>query len=132
MHIISNQYCGGFMQSNSKIRRVSNLDKIIGANIRKIRQSKLVSQMALSEELDISFQQLQKYEKGVNRVSASKLFLISEYLKVPVSDFIYGSDLAGVSKPTKVSNNIEEFVKLFSSIPDKNKKAVLKTLISQI
>lgn len=70
--------------------RPTDIDKIIGSNLLKIRKAKGFSQTRLGKELDITFQQVQKYETGVNRISASMLFKISEAINVPILDFYKG------------------------------------------
>lgn len=68
------------------------LTKQIGQNIKVIRRDSRVSQMCLADLLGISYQQLQKYESGKNRVSAAKLYKMSIALDVPASAFFSGID----------------------------------------
>ena len=49
-----------------------------------------MSQMSMAEAVGLTFQQIQKYERGMNRVSASKLYEIAGFLKTPVSYFYEG------------------------------------------
>lgn len=63
------------------------IDAHVGACIRLRRKTLGMSQSVLSGHLGVSFQQLQKYEKGTNRVGASRLQKIAEALEVPVSFF---------------------------------------------
>ncbi|MDR0556100.1 MAG: helix-turn-helix domain-containing protein [Holosporaceae bacterium] len=70
-----------------KTRDGFEIDKTIGANLRRIRKSKSISQVKLGKEINVTYQQIQKYEKGFNKISSSKLFVIANYLKVPFSDF---------------------------------------------
>jgi transcriptional regulator with XRE-family HTH domain len=58
-------------------------DLYIGMRIRIARKEAGMTQSALAEHLELSFQQLQKYEKGTNRVSAARLFKIAKLLDVP-------------------------------------------------
>ena len=58
------------------------VDRLVGQRVRLIRIGLGMSQTALAERLDLTFQQVQKYEKGANRISASKLFEIADVLKV--------------------------------------------------
>ncbi len=60
----------------------AQMDCAIGSRIRSIRLLRGMSQMALAERLGITFQQVQKYEKGTNRVAASTLIIISGALQV--------------------------------------------------
>ncbi len=63
------------------------IDKHVGARIRERRKELQMSQEKLADHLVLTFQQVQKYERGANRVSASKLYEIGRALKVPVSFF---------------------------------------------
>ena len=66
------------------------VDIIVGQNIRNLRSNKKLSQSALAEEIGVTFQQVQKYEKGTNRVSASKLVAIAMALDVGVETLFSG------------------------------------------
>jgi DNA-binding XRE family transcriptional regulator len=61
------------------------IDKYIGARMRERRNALGISQADLAHTLDVSFQQIQKYEKGINRVSAARLFAICKALNVSLS-----------------------------------------------
>jgi transcriptional regulator with XRE-family HTH domain len=73
------------------------VDKYVGSRVRMRRIMLGMSQEKLGEALGLTFQQIQKYEKGTNRVGASRLQQISEILQVPVSFLFDGgpSGLAG-------------------------------------
>jgi transcriptional regulator with XRE-family HTH domain len=71
-------------------RRAGPWDKEVGRRIRALRLEKGMSQGKLAGQLDLSFQQLQKYEKGTNRVGAGRLQQIAEALGVPVAFFFDG------------------------------------------
>jgi transcriptional regulator with XRE-family HTH domain len=73
-------------------------DLHVGQRIRMGRMMKGLSQSALGEAGDISFQQIQKYENGINRVSAGRLQQFAKHLDVPVSFFFEGISSEG-SKP---------------------------------
>ena len=66
------------------------IDLYVGANIRIRRKELGLSQIQLAEAVGVSFQQLQKYERGTNRVSSSTLFVMSKVLKVPIQFFFAG------------------------------------------
>ena len=61
-----------------------------------------MSQQVLADALGLTFQQVQKYERGANRISASKLFQIAQFLEVPVSFFFEG--LGEVGEPAERGN----------------------------
>jgi len=70
-------------------RRAGAEDVEIGRKIRALRLERGLSQSGLAEGIGLTFQQVQKYEKGANRVSAGRLQQISDLLNVPVM-FFYG------------------------------------------
>ena len=63
------------------------VDRYVGGRVRMRRMMLAMSQEKLGESLGLTFQQVQKYEKGTNRIGASRLQQISEILQVPVSFF---------------------------------------------
>jgi transcriptional regulator with XRE-family HTH domain len=65
-------------------------DKAIGARVRTLRLQRGLSQSELGKALRVTFQQIQKYEKGANRISAGRLQQIADVLKVPVTFFYSG------------------------------------------
>ena len=66
------------------------VDSHVGNRIRARRRLCKVSQAELADGIGLSFQQIQKYERGLNRVSASKLYAIAKRLGVPISHFFDG------------------------------------------
>jgi transcriptional regulator with XRE-family HTH domain len=66
---------------------LKSIDKHVGSRVRMRRMMLDMSQTKLGDALGIAFQQVQKYENGTNRVSASRLQHISHILRVPVSFF---------------------------------------------
>ena len=68
------------------------VDQYVGRTIRELRRRRSVSQEKLAEILGLTFQQVQKYEKGSNRVSASKLYEVSQALGVGIDHFFRGVD----------------------------------------
>lgn len=68
-------------------RRVGELDSYIGGCIRACRVERNVSQARLAELLGISFQQVQKYERGTNRISAARLFELARAFEVSIKEF---------------------------------------------
>ena len=67
------------------------IDKYVGSRVRMRRMMLSMSQEKLGDALGLTFQQVQKYEKGTNRVGASRLQQISNILQVPVSFFFEGA-----------------------------------------
>ncbi len=69
-------------------RKAAALDAAIGRRLRVLRNERQMSQAALADAVGITFQQIQKYEKGANRISCSTLIEIAAVLSVPVTDFL--------------------------------------------
>ena len=67
------------------------IDKHVGSRVRMRRMMLGMSQSTLADGLDLTFQQVQKYEKGTNRISASRLQHISQILQLPVTFFFEGT-----------------------------------------
>ena len=83
---------------NGKVETVSDpIDVAVGSRIRLFRKVRGLSQQALAEAAGVTFQQIQKYERGADRVSASMLSRIAEALQTPVSEmFGEASESRGV------------------------------------
>ena len=73
-----------------KPRGANEVDRHVGERLRVKRIERGLSQTDLGDRLGITFQQIQKYEKGSNRIGASRLWAISEVLEVPVEWFFDG------------------------------------------
>ncbi|HUO21997.1 MAG TPA: helix-turn-helix transcriptional regulator [Caulobacteraceae bacterium] len=73
------------------------VDLFVGQRIRAQRRLLRISQEQMARQLGLTFQQVQKYERGANRVSASKLFDISQILGVPISFFFDGLEGSGAA-----------------------------------
>ena len=74
------------------VRKAPNpIDKHVGSRVRMRRMILGMSQSKLADGLGLTFQQVQKYEKGTNRMGASRLQQISHILKIPVPFFFEGA-----------------------------------------
>jgi len=73
------------------------MDIALGAAVRIRRRTIGMSQEALAEQCGVSFQQIQKYESGANRIAASRLWKIAQALEVPLMDFFEGLPDGGES-----------------------------------
>lgn len=71
-------------------RRPVDLDKAIGERLRALREARGLTQAALAARCGLSFQQIQKYERGINRISASRLYAFAAALGVDVATFLGG------------------------------------------
>ena len=82
------------------VRKSGPLDAMVGAKIRMSRIDRGMSQTALAEKIGVSFQQVQKYEKGSNRIGASRLAQIAAVLGISVGD------LFGTSREKTAASNL--------------------------
>ena len=73
-------------------RSPNDYDRIVGANIRTLRQSQNITLQDLATEIGLSHQQLQKYETSANRISAGMLPLVATALGVEVSDLYFNAE----------------------------------------
>lgn len=92
----------------SESKSPSGIDRAVGQRIRWRRREMKLTQEKLGEILDLTFQQVQKYEKGVNRVSAGRLYEIASVLDVPVGYFFEGLDGAAQAAHAGVAEADEE------------------------
>jgi len=108
------------------------VDKHVGLKIRARRKVLGVSQSALADALGLTFQQVQKYERGANRVSASKLFQIAAHLRCDISHFFEGLDPLemdhAVADPIVAFGALDiggELAQLVNTMPPRVRRALL-------
>lgn len=103
-------------EATELMRKIPNpIDIHVGARVRMRRVLIGMSQEKLGERLSLTFQQIQKYEKGTNRIGASRLQQISEILGVPVSYFFEGTPVPQPTTSTGFSESASTFVVDFLS-----------------
>lgn len=83
------------------------LDRLIGRRIRIARQFRKLSQTDLGEAVGVTFQQVQKYESGANRVSASRLFRVAKALEVDIKYF-FNEEANELGDLNRAGNSIDE------------------------
>jgi transcriptional regulator with XRE-family HTH domain len=89
------------------------IDLHVGARLRQRRCLLGMTQQKLADAVGIKFQQIQKYESGANRVSASRLWVLAEALQVPVSHFFEGlsrSDQEALAERHGLSEDDEAYI----------------------
>jgi transcriptional regulator with XRE-family HTH domain len=84
------------LDKHVRARRADLRDAEVGRRVRSRRLECRLSQTELADRIGVTFQQVQKYEKGVNRIGAGRLQRISEALEVPIS-FFFGTSAGGGS-----------------------------------
>jgi len=92
-------------------KSANQVDQHVGAKVRMRRLMLGMSQTDLANGLGLTFQQVQKYEKGTNRIGASRLHQIATILKVPTSFFVEGAPiLTGKASDLTASKEVIEFL----------------------
>ena len=121
------------------------IDKHVGSRVRMRRMMLSMSQEKLGDALGLTFQQVQKYEKGSNRIGASRLQQISLILQVPVSFFFEGappppgkeSDFGEAPSPAYVTDFLATsdgltLVKAFMRIPNSKLRRRIVELVEEM
>jgi transcriptional regulator with XRE-family HTH domain len=124
------------------VKRPDPVDIEVGHRIRIERLARGLSQTALANQLGVTFQQVQKYEKGVNRVGAGRLTKIAEVLGIEVGAFFGAKDAAdaaaakerGESSPLKLLTVAGAFrlLRAYGEIEDSNLRRAIVDLVEQI
>jgi transcriptional regulator with XRE-family HTH domain len=120
------------------------IDKHVGTKLRARRTKLGMSQTTLADALGMSFQQVQKYEKGANRIGAGRLQHIAQILKMPVQSFFEGlpedeqrraptdaPDAQYVTDYLATSDGLN-LTKAFMQIPNANLRRSIVNLVEQI
>jgi transcriptional regulator with XRE-family HTH domain len=126
------------------IKAPNPVDRYVGSRVRMRRIMLGMSQEKLGEALGLTFQQIQKYEKGTNRVGASRIQQIAEVLQIPVSFLFEGSPtgtsgdgFGGTISPTYVSDFLATseglaLTRAFTRIRDSKLRRSIVELVEQI
>ncbi len=102
------------------------VDVHVGKRVRERRVSLGMSQTDLGEYLRLTFQQIQKYEKGTNRISASKLWALSHFFKVPVEWFFEGlGETSQKQNDVMARPEARQLARNYSACPASTKKRLL-------
>ena len=121
------------------------IDKFVGSRVRARRVGLRISQTKLGDAIGVTFQQVQKYENGTNRIGASNLFKISKTLSVEVAFFFEGLDadeeaakeLAGLSEGSQTKFDVDpmssreaiELMHNYFRVKDENVRKKLSQLV---
>jgi transcriptional regulator with XRE-family HTH domain len=104
--------------------------------LKKRRLALGLTQTKVAKAINVTFQQIQKYEKGINGVSATRLLQLSNYLKVPVSYFFdnYAEYSANVNKTVQeyISVNYAFLAKIYSEMTQEQKSKFLKMTAKEV
>ena len=122
-------------------RRADSRDAEVGRRVRSRRLESRLSQTELADRVGVTFQQVQKYEKGVNRIGAGRLQRISEALEIPITFFFDATPHAAAtgssSSPDSVFNLMQtsgsvRIVKAFHRIKSRKARELLVGLVEEM
>lgn len=100
---------GSLKKDSTDHRSSTAIDKFVGGKIRALRNLKEMTQDELGKTLGVSFQQIQKYEKGVNRVSVGRIMKIADALDCTLHELVEGAPTSGkVSKPAGLNALLQD------------------------
>ena len=122
------------MKSTTKSASAADIE--VGRRIRARRIAQGMSQTELGSRLGVTFQQVQKYEKGINRVGAGRLVRVAEALDVPVAFFFAGTDSDSVDTRALMgfldSTYALRLLRAFSRVSEPNLQRSLVELVERI
>ena len=111
---------------------VNDFNKHLGEMLKKRRLALGLTQTKVAKAINVTFQQIQKYEKGTNGVSSIRLLQLSNYLKIPINYFYedYSDYLINQEKSIESHMNVNYnfLVKMFSELTDEQKIKLNKNL----
>ena len=112
----------------------SNFNRHLGSKLRMRRLALGLTQTKVAQAISVTFQQIQKYEKGTNGISSLRIMQLANFLKVPVVFFFEDFPLYQESVDNNLANQKNEdlnysfLAKLFSSLSDQQKEKIFKVL----
>ena len=108
----------------------SNFNRHLGAKLRMRRLSLGLTQTKVAQAINVTFQQIQKYEKGTNGISSLRVMQLANFLKVPVVYFFedYPAYTEATDKVSGEDLNFSFLAKLFSNLSDQQKDKILQVL----
>ena len=106
------------------------IDIHVGQRLKQQRKLQGISQENLAKQLGITFQQIQKYENGTNRISASKLYELSQILKTPIQFFFenYEKSTQQIEKPSELTTKELTLIKSFRQLTPAQQQALISLI----
>ena len=114
--------------SRRSTSRTQDVDRYVGARIRERRIMLGLTQQQLADLIGVTYQQAHKYERGINRVSAGRLFEVSQVLSVPVNYFFDGLDNENERAISPRERMCLELARNFAQIPNERHQEALSQL----
>lgn len=127
---------------------INQYDLLVGQRIKQLRKIKKLTQKDVANALGVSFQQVQKYEKGIDRISFQRIYTLSQYMQVEIPEFLtlFKQANAGLWDNTqahlKAGNDsgsqkeTEELLQIYYSLPNldirKNLLEFIKSMVENL
>jgi transcriptional regulator with XRE-family HTH domain len=108
--------------------RTQEIDRHVGARVRERRIMLGLTQQQLADLIGVTYQQAHKYERGINRVSAGRLFEIARVLSVPVGYFYEGIGDEGTRQVTQRERMMLEIARNFADITNERHQEAVSQL----
>jgi transcriptional regulator with XRE-family HTH domain len=108
--------------------RTQDIDRHVGARVRERRIMLGLTQQQLADLIGVTYQQAHKYERGINRVSAGRLYEIAQVLSVPIGYFFDGLDGQGTRGVSPRERMCLELARNFAQIPNERHQEALSQL----
>lgn len=108
--------------------RATDTDRHVGARIRERRIMLGLSQQQMADMIGVTYQQAHKYERGINRISAGRLYEIAQVLRVPVSFFFEGLDDGPSTDLNPRQRMCLELARNFAQIEDERHQEALSQM----
>lgn len=108
--------------------RTQDIDRYVGARIRERRIMLGLTQQQLADLIGVTYQQAHKYERGINRVSAGRLFEVAQVLSVPVNYFFDGLEQESERAISPRERMCLELARNFAQIPNERHQEALSQL----
>src|SRR3712207_2943773 len=108
--------------------RAQDIDRYVGARMRERRIMLGLTQQQMAELIGVTYQQAHKYEKGINRVAAGRLYNIAQALGVEVGYFFEGLESKEDFKPTTQQRMLLELARNFIGMPNRKHQEALCSL----
>ena len=109
------------------VKSPNGVDQMVGAMVRVARKEMKMSQEELGKQLGLTFQQVQKYEKGVNRISAGRLFEFARILSKPI-DYFYADTFADLQQDSALAGDSPDTVYLLQSLGVADYSRLIKSM----
>ncbi len=114
--------------SRRPVGRTQDIDHHVGARVRERRIMLGLTQQQLADLIGVTYQQAHKYERGINRVSAGRLYEIAQVLSVPVGYFFDGLDGQSSRAASPRERMCLELARNFAQIPNERHQEALSQL----